>query len=238
MHTGIEVVKIIYTCAFCLYRELSFRLALSSSAPAATATADITPRRLQVFHPAAGATCTWQAQSATGLPLGSGSVTVGSDGLLTLPSVTIPRIPAYAAVTVTASLPTDHDYAGWRALNFSGADLASDAVSGPLADPDGAGVTNFQRYAHGLAARGPVAAPVTLGSVSSGGQRYLTLSFERRATAPGLTYTVEASSDLATWTQVPGLVYAPGTPASVTAQDTVAVGGATRRFLRVRVTQP
>ena len=220
--------------------SLSFRLALSSSAPAATATADITPHRLQVFHPAAGATCTWQALSATGLPLGSGSVTVGSDGLLTLPSVTIPRIPAYAAVTVTASLPTDHDYAGWRALNFSGADLASDAISGPAADPDGAGVTNFQRYAHGLAARGPVAAPVTLGSVSSGGQRYLTLSFDRRAIATDLRYTVESSTDLASWAPVPGLTYAAGTPARVTAQDTVATSGpgAARRFLRLRITQP
>ena len=131
-------------------------------------------------------------------------------------------------------------YAAWRSANFTGAALSNDAVSGPLADPDGAGVTNLQRYAFALAARGPVAAPGTLGTVSTGGQRYLTLSFNRRAVATDLSYSIEASSDLTTWTPVPGLTYTAGTPASVTAQDTVAIGapGSARRFLRVRVSQP
>ena len=82
--------------------------------------------------------------------------------------------------------------------------------------------------------------PGTLGTVDSSGQRYLTLSFNRRAAATGLSYSIEASTDLATWTPVPGLTYAPGTPARVTAQDTVALSatGSPRRFLRVRVTQP
>jgi hypothetical protein len=146
----------------------------------------------------------------------------------------------YALVPVAiASTPDTATYAGWRSESFAGSDLANDAISGPAADPDGAGVTNLQRFGFGLAARGPVANPVTLGTVSTAGQTYLTLSFNRRAEAPGLTYTVEASTDLATWAPVPGLTYTAGTPARVTAQDTVPIGtpGIARRFLRVRVSQ-
>ena len=149
-----------------------------------------------------------------------------------LPYGPTPAIGAFASDTAT--------YAAWRSASFAGSDLANDSISGPLADPGGAGVTNFQRYAFALAARGPVAAPGTLGTVSTGGQTYLTLSFNRRAVATDLSYSIEASTDLVTWTPVPGLTYTAGTPARVTAQDTVAVGssGAARRFLRVRVSQP
>ena len=148
-------------------------------------------------------------------------------------------LPAYSVTTVeiTSATPVS-TYTAWRAQSFTGADLASEAISGPLADPDAAGLSNFARYAFDLAPRGPVAAPTTLGTVSTGGQTYLTLSFERRASATGLSYTVEASTDLVTWTPVPGLTYTAGTPASITAQDTVAVGSATRRFLRVRLAAP
>jgi fibronectin type 3 domain-containing protein len=145
--------------------------------------------------------------------------------------------PLSAPVSVLAHDPAMTTYTAWRSESFAGSDLSNDAISGPAADPDGAGVSNFQRYAHGLAARGPVANPVTLGTIDSAGQRYLTLSFVRRAAAAGLSYSIEASPDLVTWTPVPGLTYTAGTPASVTAQDTVAMGapGAARRFLRLRL---
>ncbi len=125
-------------------------------------------------------------------------------------------------------------YALWRAASF-GADTANDSISGPLADPDGAGVTNLQRYAFALPARGPVANPVTLGTTAVGTDTYLTLTFPRRATADGLTYTLESSSDLATWTAVPARTYTAGTPATVTAEDSLPTTSGSRRFLRVRV---
>ncbi|HLP02250.1 MAG TPA: DNRLRE domain-containing protein [Opitutaceae bacterium] len=129
-------------------------------------------------------------------------------------------------------------YATWRSMSFFGSDLTEDAISGPDADPDGAGVTNFARYAFGLPARGPVTAPTTVGTATAADATYLTLTFNRRATASDLAYTVEASSDLVNWTTVS--TFAPGTPAQVTAQDSVALGtaGVTRRFLRVRVAAP
>ncbi|MBK8479415.1 MAG: hypothetical protein IPL39_24970 [Opitutaceae bacterium] len=138
------------------------------------------------------------------------------------------------AATLTVTTGTPGTYAAWRAESFLGPEASNDAVSGPLADPDGAGVTNLQRYAHGLPARGPVANPITLGTATSAGASYLTLSFNRRTTATDLRYVVEASTDLVTWATATTLV--PGTPARVTAQDSVAMGAAARRFLRVRVT--
>ncbi len=137
------------------------------------------------------------------------------------------------------ALPVGADYTAWRAANFSGAELANDAISGPFADPDGAGVANFQRYGFALPARGPVAAPVTLGSVTTGGATYLTLTFPRRPSATDLTYVVESSADLVTWVPVPDRTYAPGAD-PITAQDSVALGDpdSPRRFLRVRIAAP
>ncbi|MBK8475766.1 MAG: carbohydrate binding domain-containing protein [Opitutaceae bacterium] len=126
-------------------------------------------------------------------------------------------------------------YTTWRSAHFSGADLTNNAISGPTADPDRAGLTNYARYAFALSARGQVGPPVTPGSITTGGATYLTLTFNRRATATDATYTVESSPDLVTWTPVPGAVYAPGAASPVTYRDTVALASAARRFLRLRV---
>ena len=129
-------------------------------------------------------------------------------------------------------------YAAWRTGNFTGADATNDAISGPNADPDGSGLSNYARYAFNLAARGRVAPPTTLGTVTVGQNQFLTLTFPRRETASDLSYTVESSTDLTIWTPVPGLIYTPG-DGPVTAQDAVSMGAGTpRRFLRIRIAQP
>ncbi len=124
----------------------------------------------------------------------------------------------------------------WRATNVTGADLTDETISGPNADPDSAGVTNLQRYAHNLPARGPAAAPVTLDPKEIGGKKYLALSFNRRAVAPGLTYVIEVSETLGAWTTLETV--APGAaPAPYVYTDAVAIPDSTaaRRFLRVRL---
>ena len=134
-------------------------------------------------------------------------------------------------------LPQPATYAAWRAASFTGADLTNDAISGPNADPEAAGLTNFARYAFALPARGPVANPVTLGAAGTGDARVLTLTFPRRTVATDLTYTLEASTDLVTWTPVEGHTYGPGT-GSITAEDVVPLGDpvSPRRLLRLRIT--
>ncbi len=141
-------------------------------------------------------------------------------------------VPIVLAPSVPPSV-----YATWRAAHFSGGDFDNDTVSGPLADPDRAGIANFARYAFDLPARGPVPAPITAGTADLATGRVLTLTFNRRAVARDLSYILEGSTDLATWTPVPGQNFAPG-PGAVTARDAIALGTAARRFLRLRVTTP
>ncbi len=130
--------------------------------------------------------------------------------------------------------PVPQTYATWRTANFTGPDLANDAISGPDADPDACGLTNLARYAFALAGRGPVSSPTTLGTATSAGASYLSLTFPRRASATDLTYTLESCTDLISWTAVEGRTYTAGA-GPVTAQDTMPITSGSRRFLRVRV---
>jgi hypothetical protein len=123
----------------------------------------------------------------------------------------------------------------WVAGNFTVAEQANAAISGPDADPDACGLTNLARYAFALPARGPVANPVTPGTTTVGTDTFFALTFPSRATADGLTYTLESSTDLVTWTAVPDRTYTAGS-GPITAQDVVALGSAPRRFLRIRIT--
>jgi hypothetical protein len=179
---------------------------------------------------------TWSAWQAQGYDQEGLFTNPGLDATYTL-APSSPYRGIYGRDLAASTTPS-LTYSTWRSTAFSDADLANDAISGPLADPDAAGLTNFQRYAHNLPARGPVPTPVTHGTTSAAGQTYLTLSFDRLANAPGLTYTVEASTDLITWSAVRGLSYTAGTPTRVTAQDIIPLGRAPRRFLRLRVTLP
>ncbi|MBP8812137.1 MAG: hypothetical protein KBI14_36385, partial [Kofleriaceae bacterium] len=100
-------------------------------------------------------------------------------------------------------------------------------------DPSGSGITNFARYAFGLAPSGPVTQPVTVTPVSGGGGQYLQVAFKRKSAATDIRYVIEHSADLVTWATLKTI--APGVPLDVLEQDTVAIGSVPRRFLRVRV---
>jgi MAM domain, meprin/A5/mu/Bacterial Ig domain len=98
-------------------------------------------------------------------------------------------------------------------------------------DPDGDGVVNLIEAALGSDPASADSTARTEAVVDAGG--VLSLSFMRAY--PDFTYTVEASSDLAGWTV---LAVNPGVAGqSVTVTD-VQPEGATRRFLRLRVSRP
>jgi hypothetical protein len=131
-------------------------------------------------------------------------------------------------------LTAPRNYAEWAARNFPASDLALPAISGATADPDGSGLANLQRYAFGLPARGPVGPTVAQTTTVEGGATYSAVRFNTVAAGDDITYTVEASGDLATWTPVK--TFAATTAGTQTVRDTVPVTGATRRFVRVKVT--
>lgn len=168
----------------------------------------------------------------------SGGGTIATTGAFTATTAGGPHtvtatsglVSATSAVTVTASAATG--FSTWAsAQGLSGTD------AGLLADPDGDGLANLLEYATGTS---PTAASagtpvVVLGQAGNG----LTLSYPRIAD-PALTYTVEATDDLAgTW----ATVAASGNPSTgaanvaglVTIADSVQLGAHPRRFLRLRI---
>lgn len=144
--------------------------------------------------------------------------------------------PASSPTSVVAHHETYTTYAAWVTGSFSAAEQADAAVSGPDADPDGCGFTNLARYASGLPARGPGANPIALTITGAGADQRLPLTFPRTGYTPGLRYVVESSTDLVTWSDLQTIQ--PGYPKTFTFTDSATITSATRRFLRLRITQP
>ena len=137
----------------------------------------------------------------------------------------------------------------WRLLHFG-----STANSGTGADsamPFGDGVANLLKFAFNMNANGPDTSVMTdtgsggLPLVSTTADGRLTITFVRRpsGTSAGVTYSVQFSDDLATWAANPAAT--TSTPVALGAEfervvvtDSVVPASATRRFVRVLVTNP
>jgi uncharacterized delta-60 repeat protein len=143
-----------------------------------------------------------------------------------------------AVVTLTAS------FASWQAKTFTATERANPEISDPTADPDGDGLGNLLEYAFGFEPKtaNSTAQPV-VGTVNLDGAEYLTLAYRRLVpVSPDLTYTPQATGNLAgVWDATPVLLSGPvangdGTE-TLTYRDATALTGATKRFLRLKVTQ-
>ena len=92
--------------------------------------------------------------------------------------------------------PTILDYAHWRVLAFSEDQLGRETVSGPLADADGDGRPTLVEYAAGSWPLKPDAESVLSLTVDASG---VTLSWVQRRALSGVTFGLEASTDLRRW---------------------------------------
>ena len=121
----------------------------------------------------------------------------------------------------------------WRLAMFgtgSNTGQASDA-----ANPSGDGIPNLMKYALGLDPAVANASARPLALLTNG---CLRMDFTRIAD-PDLTFSIEASGDLTSWTNVWTSTGASNLPGPVSFIDSNApVSGTTRRFLRLRVTAP
>ncbi len=195
------------------------------------------------------------AQAYTGAPL---AVTVNTNpaalavavlynGSSTLP-VGVGSYPVAASIsdlnhtgTAGGTFSILPDYASFLAQSFSGAQLTNPAVVGPNANPAGDGLPNLLKYAFGL---DPTQSDATAGLPvvgSVGGA--LTLTYIQRTDISDITYVVEVSSDLVTWSS--GVTYTQQISSiPIDAQHNqvtvkaLPVVGATARFIRLKVTQP
>ena len=136
----------------------------------------------------------------------------------------------------------------WRLANFGGIANAGNAAD--TADPDGDGIGNTLEYAFSLDPQVPSIVGIPTVRTNVGG--YLEIQFTRNTASTDLTYTVQASSNLVTWTpiasSVAGAITAPsgahsagesgaGAIRTVTVEDSQPVGAGSPRFLRVSVTR-
>ena len=148
-----------------------------------------------------------------------------------------------SATVIVRPAGTD-GYAGWSAQFWPGA--ADPAVSGAEADPDGDGITNLMEYALGS---DPTASDTSLlpaaGIDTVDGERFLSLTFWRRAAASDLEYRVLGSASLhaplSAWLQQTDLqvLDEPATPHDyecVKVRDSVAIEDSPgQRYLRLSV---
>jgi hypothetical protein len=128
----------------------------------------------------------------------------------------------------------------WKEDKFSPGDMADPAISGTLADSDGDGFSNLMEYALGMNPKAADQPQLLEGQVING---HLTLTY-MRSKAPGdITFTVEVSDDLQTWTSGPPHTSLPVTTLDTGFNQTIQVsdgipspsGGP--RFIRLRVAE-
>lgn len=138
----------------------------------------------------------------------------------------------FASVTGAGSTPPPASpWQNWLNEHFSAGEQATPAIGGRDADPDGDGRSNLLEYALGSL---PRAADTTPGPVArtQGG----TLALDYPALREDVTYLVETSPDLATWTTT-GVTdtLTGGTAPAQQRTATVARPESGRVFLRLRV---
>jgi hypothetical protein len=100
-----------------------------------------------------------------------------------------------------AGLAPAQSFATWRALYWNTLDATNNLVSGPAADPDGDGVSNFMEYAFGLdPCRSSLTPRVDVAFQDFAGEPRLVLGIRVSPGALDAVLTWERSNDLRTWT--------------------------------------
>jgi hypothetical protein len=127
----------------------------------------------------------------------------------------------------------------WRQQYFG--IISNTGSAADNADPDYDGIPNLLEYALN---RNPTAPEVGKAPVSGMANSYLTLTFRKSTIAEGITFHVQVSSDLASWSEVNIAANTIGTSTDtdgtpvLTVRDDVQVGGANRRFMRLMISDP
>ncbi|MEK7951406.1 autotransporter-associated beta strand repeat-containing protein [Luteolibacter sp. Y139] len=120
----------------------------------------------------------------------------------------------------------------WAAQRFGV--NAPPTSAGPLADPDGNGVSNLMEYALGGTSGQAFALSLLPQAQLSGGR--MGLSFQRIAD-PTLTYSVEAGDSLGAMVSIWSSTGAANAAGLVVVQDVLEAVGRAKRFMRLRVSE-
>ncbi|MCC6414443.1 MAG: immunoglobulin domain-containing protein, partial [Opitutaceae bacterium] len=139
-----------------------------------------------------------------------------------------------AAPEVDRSFIVSGNFASWLREKFTALELADELISGPMADPDGDGLGNLMEYALGLE---PKADDITGRPEMGATTTDWTYTYTRPADRPDLTYEVEASTDLATWSTSGVTLARTAAGPTETWQAAVPFGTGDQVFLRLKITQ-
>ena len=131
-------------------------------------------------------------------------------------------------------------FSGWLNYHFSAIERGDPMISGPLADRDGDGISTLLEFAlaldpnHSDSSGLPSAEQVTVGA-----DDYLAITFTRPRKPLNVSYTVELTRDLTTWTGGAVMVGTPidqgdGTE-TVTFRDSDPISANSRRGMRLKV---
>jgi hypothetical protein len=128
-----------------------------------------------------------------------------------------------------ATLTVITQFQAWQMANFTPAQLSDPNISGSLATPAGDGVSNLMKYALNLLpftnCSASLPRPTRIGST-------LTMTFQ--ASRSDVTYTVQVSSSLQSWTSSGVNIQTAGQQVTATYDTT----GQPQSFMRLMVTQP
>lgn len=126
----------------------------------------------------------------------------------------------------------------WQSQNFPSG--PTDPIAAMLDDPDHDGVQNLAEYAFGSDPHSASVSGVTHDTATVGPDKFLRLTVSKNPTALGITYSVEATSDLAnplSWSSA-GLVIEADNASTLQVRDVIPMSAGTPRFMRVRITLP
>ena len=221
------------------------------SAPVITSAATATATVGVAFNYQITAANSPTAYNAAGQPAWM-SVNTGSGVLAGTPTqagnITMAVTATNAAGNGSAALriTVQTAFMAWQSTYFTAAELSDSTISGPYAAPAGDGIPNLAKYALGLApkANGTNGLP-TVGFTAAGSSNFLTLTYSRSLAATDVTYVVEVSGDLQTWSSganetatVSTSNNAAGTMQTVVQRDLTPTSSAGQRFIRLRLSQP
>jgi hypothetical protein len=134
--------------------------------------------------------------------------------------------------TVSATINIVSPFRAWQLTNFP-TNADNTAIAGEAADPDADGLSNLLEYALGLNPNAFTLTSVVVDTTTGA----LRLTAPKNPNATDITYLVEVSGDLVTWT-ASGTTVVTSTTSLLQVLDNTPLSGATRRFIRLKITKP
>ena len=165
--------------------------------------------------------------------LSGGTLTLTGTGAITVRASQAGNTNYLAAADVDRTFNVTTSFASWQSTAFTSAEIAAGTITAATADPDADGLANLLEYALAL---DPKTANTGATTASTDGVNWL-FTYTRPTDRPDLTYNVEASTDLTTWSTANVTHTKLSTAATTeTWQASYPLSSATNAFFRLKLT--